>query len=105
MPINKDIDKWLYTQSWIQFTQLNNNKINLEEVVGHKVSNIEHKVLCCIAYCPATRTGLMKNKYFKGVSLSTMKRAVTELLKSGIVVVVVDKNDRRRKILTLVNKT
>jgi len=97
--INGDIGTWLYQQSWLQFCELQNQKRILEKKVGRKVSDIEHKVLSCIADCPATRNDLLTHKYFLDVSLSTIKRAVNALLEYGVIEVKVDKKDRRKKVL------
>ena len=97
--INNDISTWLYTQSWIQFGQLKNQKQILEKAMGRSINDIEHKVACCIACSPTTVTDLMSEKYFDDVSLSTMKRAVSTLLECGVIETKTDKKDRRKKIL------
>ncbi|MBT6230828.1 MAG: hypothetical protein HOI47_29655 [Candidatus Scalindua sp.] len=99
------IEKDALQNCWVGLAngKFHKNMIMLED--GIKLSDSSFEILCSIAYKPVSRSELMRCRYFSDISLSTIKRAVTELLKSGIVVVVVDKNDRRRKILTLVNKT
>jgi len=68
---------------------------DMSEVVKLTYSFIEH-------YKRTTRAKMLKHPFFMGVSLSTIKRSVDELLKKELIVAVQSESDRREVILTTI---
>jgi DNA-binding MarR family transcriptional regulator len=64
----------------------------LNEVVKQTYAFIDNK--------PTTRAEMLRHPYFRNMSLSTIKRAVTELLELELIKVMPSKHDMRKKYLT-----
>lgn len=73
---------------------------NLEEIAGiAKLNNVVKQTYAFIDNAPTTRAEMNRHPYFKDVSLSTLKRAVDELLELELIKVIRIGNDGRKKYL------
>lgn len=74
---------------------------NYEQELGfHNLSDIEKSVLEYIIHKKQSSiTKIKKDRYFKGYSLSTIKRAVGSLIDSNIITSKQSDNDKRLMIL------
>ena len=62
----------------------------------------EKAVYALIQQTPTYRESIIKDGYFKNISLSTMKRAVQVLLESERIEAKVDVDDNRKRLLYIV---
>ena len=90
-------------KGWAKVTILRDLKDRTEEVSQTELSETEFDVLCFIAYQngTATITAMVTHPYFKGVSLSTIKRAVLLLTKETLIQAT-QGDDRRERYLSVV---
>lgn len=73
---------------------------NLEEQAGiEKLNNVVKQTYAFIDNGATTRADMLRHPYFKDVSLSTLKRAVEELLELELIKVIRIGNDGRKKYL------
>ncbi len=71
-----------------------------QELGIHNMSDIERSVLEFIIHKKQSSiTTITKDRYFKGYSLSTIKRAVGALLDSNIITSTQSENDKRAMVL------
>jgi len=77
--------------------------LQLEKEIGiHKLTNTQRSIMEFIgAHKDVTLTDILGHDLFKSVSISSVKRALDELIKSGIVVQRLSDKDRRQRILAL----
>ena len=77
--------------------------LQLEKEIGiHELTNTQKTVLEFIgAHKNMTLTDILNHDLFRSVSVSSVKRALDELIKSGIVVQRLSDQDRRQRILAL----
>ncbi len=90
-------------KGWAKVTILRDLKDRTEEVSQTELSETEFDVLCFIAHQngTATITAMTTHPYFKGVSLSTIKRAVLLLTKETLIQAT-EGDDRRERYLSVV---
>ena len=90
-------------KGWAKVTILRDLKDRTEEVSQTELSETEFDVLCFIAHQngTATITAMTTHPYFKGVSLSTIKRAVLLLTKETLIQAT-QGDDRRERYLSVV---
>ncbi len=90
-------------KGWAKVTILRDLKDRTEEVSQTELSETEFDVLCFIAHQngTATITAMTTHPYFKGVSLSTIKRAVLLLTKETLIQAT-EGSDRRERYLSVV---
>ena len=90
-------------KGWAKVTILRDLKDRTEEVSQTELSETEFDVLCFIAHQngTATITAMVTHPYFKGVSLSTIKRAVLLLTKETLIQAT-EGDDRRERYLSVV---
>ena len=90
-------------KGWAKVTILRDLKDRTEEVSQTELSETEFDVLCFIAHQSgtATITAMVTHPYFKGVSLSTIKRAVLLLTKETLIQAQ-EGDDRRERYLSVV---
>ena len=90
-------------KGWAKVTILRDLKDRTEEVSQTELSETEFDVLCFIAHQngTATITAMTTHPYFKGVSLSTIKRAVLLLTKETLVQAT-EGADRRERYLSVI---
>jgi DNA-binding MarR family transcriptional regulator len=90
-------------KGWAKVTILRDLKDRTEEVSQTELSETEFDVLCFIAHQngTATITAMVTHPYFKGVSLSTIKRAVLLLTKETLIQAT-EGSDRRERYLSVV---
>jgi DNA-binding MarR family transcriptional regulator len=73
-----------------------------EEALGlGGLSSTEREIYSFIEYSPTYRDQIIRHGYFEGISLSTMKRAVSQLLELELITAELDPNDKRRRVLTV----
>jgi len=72
----------------------------IKKRINADMSDVEFDVLCFISLEPTTRATIMRTEYFFDISLSTIKRAVNQLIHYGLVIVTSSK-DGREKLLTI----
>jgi DNA-binding MarR family transcriptional regulator len=89
-------------KGWAKVTILRDLKDRTEEVSQTELSETEFDVLCFIAHQngTATITAMVTHPYFKGVSLSTIKRAVLLLTKETLIQAT-EGSDRRERYLSV----
>ena len=77
--------------------------LQLEKEIGiHELTNTQRSIMEFIgANKDMTLTDILGHDLFKSVSISSVKRALDELIKSGIVVQRLSDQDRRQRILAL----
>ena len=77
--------------------------LQLEKEIGiHGLTNTQRSIMEFIgAHRDMTLTDILGHDLFKSVSISSVKRALDELIKSGIVVQRLSDKDRRQRILAL----
>jgi len=77
--------------------------LQLEKEIGiHEMTNTQRLIMEFIgAHNDMTLTDILDHELFISVSISTVKRALDELIKSGIVVQSLSVKDRRQRILAL----
>jgi len=77
--------------------------LQLEKEIGiHKLTNTQRSIMEFIgAHKDVTLTDILGHDLFKSVSISSVKRALDELIKSGMVVQRLSDKDRRQRILDL----
>ena len=77
--------------------------LQLEKEIGiHKLTNTQRSIMEFIgAHKDMSLTDILDHELFKSVSISSVKRALDELIKSGIVVQRLSDKDRRQRILAL----
>jgi len=74
----------------------------LEEKVGIDLLNESVKqTYTFISVAPTTRAEMLRHPYFMNLSLSTIKRSVTELLDLELIVVCESDSDKRKKYLRI----
>jgi DNA-binding MarR family transcriptional regulator len=90
-------------KGWAKVTILRDLKDRTEEVSQTELSETEFDVLCFIAHQngTATITAMTTHPFFKGVSLSTLKRAVILLTKETLIQAQ-EGDDRRERYLSVV---
>ena len=90
-------------KGWAKVTILRDLKDRTEEVSQTELSETEFDVLFFIAHQngTATITAMTTHPYFKGVSLSTIKRAVLLLTKETLIQAT-EGDDRRDRFLSVV---
>ena len=90
-------------KGWAKVTILRDLKDRTEEVSQTELSETEFDVLYFIAHQngTATITAMVTHPYFKGVSLSTIKRAVLLLTKETLIQAT-EGSDRRERYLSVV---
>jgi DNA-binding MarR family transcriptional regulator len=72
----------------------------LEQSLGlSHLSEPVKSVYAFIAYEPTTRSVIMRSDFCKDLSLSTIKRAVDQLIAEGLVKVFKDEIDARKRLL------
>jgi len=77
--------------------------LQLEKEIGiHELTNTQRLIMEFIrAHNDMTLTCILGHEMFKSVSISSAKRALDELIKSGAVVQRLSDKDRRQRILAL----
>jgi len=77
--------------------------LQLEKEIGiHELTNTQRSIMEFVgAHKDMTLTDILDHELFKSVSISSVKRALDELIKSGIVVQSLSDKDRRQRILAL----
>ncbi len=90
-------------KGWSKVTILREIKGRTEDFSQTELSETEFDVLCFIAHQngTATITAMVTHPYFKGVSLSTIKRAVLLLTKETLVQAT-EGADRRERYLSVI---
>ena len=90
-------------KGWSKVTILRDVKDRTEKFSQTDLSETEFDVLCFIAHQngTATITAMTTHPYFKGVSLSTIKRAVLLLTKETLVQAT-EGDDRRERYLSVI---
>ena len=90
------------TKGWAKVTILRDVKDRTERFSHTELSETEFDVLCFIAHQNgnATITSMVGHPYFKGVSMSTIKRAVLLLTKAWLVASA-EGDDRRERYLSV----
>jgi DNA-binding MarR family transcriptional regulator len=76
---------------------------NVETVknsINRKLTATEFKALCFISVQPTTRSKIISSRHFKKISMSTIKRAITTLIKLDLIDVSAA-DDGRKKLLTI----
>ena len=97
----KSIDE--LKKGWSKVTILRDVKDRTEKFSQTDLSETEFDVLCFIAHQngTATITAMVTHPFFKGVSLSTLKRAVILLTKETLIQAQ-EGDDRRERYLSVV---
>lgn len=92
-------------RGWHKITVLREVKDRTQEHSATELSTTEFDVLCFIAYRngSAIITSIVGHPYFKGVSLSTIKRAVISLAGAGLIGSS-EGDDRRERFLSVVDE-
>ena len=77
--------------------------LQLEKEIGiHELTNTQRSIMEFIgAHKEMTLTDILGHELFKSVSISSVKRALDELIKSGLVIQRITNKDRRQRILSL----
>jgi len=77
--------------------------LQLEKEIGiHELTNTQRSIMEFIgANKDMTLTDILDHELFKPVSISSVRRALNELIKSGKVVQKLSDKDRRQRILAL----
>ena len=77
--------------------------LQLEKEIGiHQLTNTQRSIMEFIgAHKEMTLTDILGHELFKSVSISSVKRALDELIKSGLVIQRITNKDRRQRILSL----
>ena len=90
------------TKGWNKVTILRDVKDRTERFSHTELSETEFDVLCFIAHQNgnATITSMVGHPFFKGVSMSTIKRAVLLLTKAWLVASA-EGDDRRERYLSV----
>jgi DNA-binding MarR family transcriptional regulator len=90
------------TKGWAKVTILRDVKDRTERFSHTELSETEFDVLCFIAHQNgnATITSMVGHPFFKGVSMSTIKRAVLLLTKAWLVASA-EGDDRRERYLSV----
>jgi DNA-binding MarR family transcriptional regulator len=90
------------TKGWAKVTILRDVKDRTERFSLTKLSETEFDVLCFIAHQngKATITSMVGHPFFKGVSLSTIKRSVYLLIKAWLIKSE-EGDDRRERCLSV----
>ena len=90
-------------KGWSKVTILREIKGRTEDFSQTELSETEFDVLCFIAHQngTATITAMTTHPYFKGVSLSTIKRAVLLLTKETLIQAT-EGDDRRERYLSVI---
>lgn len=72
----------------------------LEEKVGiDQLNESVRQAYAFISVAPTTRAEMLRHPYFINLSLSTIKRSVTELLELELIVIKVSQVDKRKKYI------
>jgi DNA-binding MarR family transcriptional regulator len=89
-------------KGWSKVTVLRDVKDRTEDFSQTELSETEFDVLCFVAHQngTATITAMVNHPYFKGVSLSTIKRAVLFLTKETLIQAT-EGDDRRERHLSV----
>lgn len=73
---------------------------SLEEKVGiDQLNESVRQTYTFISVAPTTRAEMLRHPYFINLSLSTIKRSVTELLDLELIVIKASQVDKRKKYL------
>ena len=77
--------------------------LQLEKEIGiHELTNTQKSIMEFIgSHKDMTLTDILGHDLFKSVSISSVKRALDELVKSGLVIQRITNKDRRQRILSL----
>ena len=83
--------------------KMRESMLQLEKEIGiHELTNTQKSIMEFIgSHKDMTLTDILGHDLFKSVSISSVKRALDELIKSGKVVQKLSDQDRRQKILAL----
>jgi DNA-binding MarR family transcriptional regulator len=90
--------------TWVNLVKAQRTNDALNTNSGTPLAHTRFEVLCLIAHQPyITRAGILKNEYFIGTSLSTIKRIVHKLLEEGLITVSVGESDLRERVFKVAN--
>jgi len=94
---------WKIMTEFEKLFKMRESLLQLEKEIGiHELTNTQRSIMEFIgAHKDMTLTDILGHDLFKSVSISSVKRALDELIKSGIVVQRLSDKDRRQRILAL----
>jgi len=86
-----------------QLFKMRESLLQLEKEIGiHELTNTQRSIMEFNgAHKDMTLTDILGHDMFKSVSISSVKRALDELIKSGLVIQRITNKDRRQRILSL----
>ena len=90
-------------KQWGKLLTVRGMSESLPTYEGKPLSDTEFAVLCHVAHQgdSANITSIVNHPYFKVISLSTVKRAVSRLMQAGLLEVTDSSNDKRERMLTV----
>jgi len=94
---------WKFMTEFEKLFKIRESLLQLEKEIGiHELTNTQRSIMEFIgANKDMTLTDILDHELFKPVSISSVRRALNELIKSGKVVQKLSDKDRRQRILAL----